>query len=86
MWTIHDFLAYGLVVGCVTKGYKGCPICGPNIIVQYSKRMRKMVYTSHRCRLGRTHPYCQKKCWFDGKLETKGTPRPIFPKQTLQNA
>jgi hypothetical protein len=33
MWTIHDFPVYGLVMGCVIKGYKGCPICGPDIIV-----------------------------------------------------
>ncbi len=47
MWTIHDFPTYALVVGCVTKGYKGCPICGPNIVARYSKHMRKMVYTCH---------------------------------------
>jgi len=45
MGTIHDFLAYGLIMGCVTKGYKGCPICGIDIVVRYSKRMKKMVYT-----------------------------------------
>jgi hypothetical protein len=28
MWTIHDYLAYGLVVGCVHQGYKACPIVG----------------------------------------------------------
>jgi len=33
MWTIHDFPVYGLVMGCVTEGYKGCPICGHDIIV-----------------------------------------------------
>ncbi len=32
MWTIHDFPTYGLVVGCDTKGYKGCPICGLDTI------------------------------------------------------
>jgi hypothetical protein len=32
MWIIHDFPTYGLVVGCVTKGYKRCPICGPDIV------------------------------------------------------
>jgi hypothetical protein len=44
MWTIHDFPIYALVVGCVTKGYKGYPVCGPSIVVRYSKHMRKMVY------------------------------------------
>ncbi len=28
MWCIHDYPAYGLVSGQVTKGYKGC---GPNV-------------------------------------------------------
>jgi hypothetical protein len=70
-------------MGCVTKGYKGCPISGHDIIVWYSKHMKKMVYTCHRRQLNHTHPYHQNKCWFNDKLETKGTPRPIFPKQTL---
>jgi ssDNA-binding Zn-finger/Zn-ribbon topoisomerase 1 len=48
MWTIHDFPTYGHVARCVTKGYKGCPICGPNTVARYSKRMKKMVYTSDR--------------------------------------
>jgi hypothetical protein len=48
MWTIHDFPAYGLVAGCVTKGYKGCSICGPDIVAQYSKHLKKMVYIGHR--------------------------------------
>jgi hypothetical protein len=29
MWCIHDFPAFGITVGCVTKGYHACPICGP---------------------------------------------------------
>jgi hypothetical protein len=58
MWTIHDFLAYGLVARCDTKGYKGCPICGLDTIAQYSKHMKNMVYTGHRCQLGCTHLYC----------------------------
>ncbi len=30
MWSIHDLPTYGLLVGQVTKGYKGCPTYGPN--------------------------------------------------------
>ncbi len=29
MWCIHDFPTYGIMAGCVTKGYHACPICGP---------------------------------------------------------
>jgi hypothetical protein len=61
MWTIHDFPALGLVSGCVTKGYKACPNCGPNTIARYSKPMQKMTYTGHRRLLGRSHPYRKKK-------------------------
>jgi hypothetical protein len=25
LWMIHDLPAYGIVVGCITKGYQGCP-------------------------------------------------------------
>jgi hypothetical protein len=29
MWCIHDFPTFRIMVGCVTKGYHACPICGP---------------------------------------------------------
>jgi hypothetical protein len=31
MWNIHNFLAYDLFVGCVTKGQVGYPPCGATI-------------------------------------------------------
>jgi hypothetical protein len=34
---IHDFLVYGLHFGQKTKGYKGCPTCGPNTTNGHSK-------------------------------------------------
>ena len=36
IFCIHDFPAYGMVAGCVTKGYLGCPVCGPNTISRRS--------------------------------------------------
>ncbi len=44
MWTIHDFLAYGLVVGCVHQGYKTCLICGPDLTVCHFMELGKVVY------------------------------------------
>jgi hypothetical protein len=44
LWTMHDLLAYGTVVGCAVKGYQGCPICGPNTVTQRSRALRKNVY------------------------------------------
>ena len=44
MWTLHDFPAYGLLSGLTTKGYKGCPVCGPSTVSRQSKILRKNVY------------------------------------------
>ncbi len=44
MWMIHDFLAYGLVVGCVHQGYKAYPICGPNLTSWHSLELGEVVY------------------------------------------
>ncbi len=45
MWTIHDFPTYGMIVGFVTKGYRGCPICSTHTISCRSKAICKNVYT-----------------------------------------
>ena len=31
LWCIHDYLAYGLTSGQVTKGYRACTECGPHV-------------------------------------------------------
>ena len=39
MWGIHDFPAFGNLSGCVTHGYKACPVCGddtPSIRIVYT--------------------------------------------------
>jgi hypothetical protein len=42
MWTVSDFLAYGLISGLCTKGYLACPICGPNTISREAKGPKKL--------------------------------------------
>ncbi len=44
MWSIHEFMAYGLFVGCVTKGLVGCPPCGPTTKSWSSRKLTKVVY------------------------------------------
>jgi hypothetical protein len=44
IWGIHDFPAFGMVSGCVTKGYYGCPICGPHTQSRCSRALRKNVW------------------------------------------
>ena len=57
MWTIHDYPAYGLISGCATKGYQGCPMCGPNVDSRYSRALRKNIFGGHRRYLRKNHPY-----------------------------
>jgi hypothetical protein len=76
MWTISDFPAYGLISGQQTKGYHGCPCCGP---LTDAKRIRgpsgdKIVYMGMRKRLPPNHEYKTNKR-FNG-LEEHGTAPP----------
>jgi hypothetical protein len=54
-WTVNDFLAYGLLSGQQTKGYKGCPICYMQTYTDYSTSCKKMVYLGMRCWLCPEH-------------------------------
>ena len=57
IWGIHDFPAYGNLSGCVTHGYKACPVCGdhtPSIRLHHS---HKVVYTNYRMFLNMDHPF-----------------------------
>jgi hypothetical protein len=71
IWCIHDFPAYGLASGQVTKGYKGCPECGPYVTTRRSLALGKNVYLGHRRYFNRGHPYRRQKRPFDGKEEVR---------------
>lgn len=45
LWSLHDFPAYGVVSGSVTKGYVGCPCCGENTVSRRSAPLRKNIYS-----------------------------------------
>ena len=57
MWGIHDFPAYGNLSGCVTHGYKACPICGENTQSTRLEHSKKVVYTNYRIFLSADHPF-----------------------------
>ena len=44
IFTMNDFPSFGMVAGTMTKGYKGCPNCGPETESRRSKALRKNVY------------------------------------------
>jgi hypothetical protein len=71
IWSIHDFLAYGLFVGCVTKGLVGCPTCGPTTKSWYSKNLKKIIYCGNLQYLPQTHPYQQAQSAFNGETKNK---------------
>lgn len=74
LWTIHDYPAYGLVSGCATKGYQGCPICGPQVDSRFSKSLRKNIFQGHRRYLPQNHHFRFMRDAFNGKEEHRGKP------------
>lgn len=83
LWTIHDFPAYGIVAGCLTKGFKACPICGPNTKARYSSALHKCVYDNQHCMwLPPNHPY-RSSTAFDGLTENKGNPTRMSGEDTI---
>ena len=84
LWTISDFLAYGLISGLCCKGYKGCLECGQDTDARMAKtgdvlpngrvKGSKIVYGGIRRYLPRHHPYRQ-NTRFNGKAEHRCIPR-----------
>lgn len=58
LWCLHDYPAYGIMVGVTIKGYRGCPKCGIIMCGQYSTSLCKIVYGDcHRLWLLVDHPW-----------------------------
>ena len=75
LWTVNDFPAYGLISGQVTKGYKACPVCGPNVVTRRSKALKKNVYLGHRRQLPMAHQWRRQRANFDGQPDMRPPPR-----------
>jgi hypothetical protein len=84
LWYIHDFPAYGLTSGQVTKGYRGCTECGPNVTTRRSKALEKNVYLGHRRYLSRWHPYRRLRQAFNGQQEDRAPP-PILTGSNIKD-
>ena len=69
MWVIHEFPAYGTMVGCTNKRFCVFPICGKNKDSMYLKYSRKCVYMGHRRYLPINHKYRSQKRPFNVKYE-----------------
>ena len=44
IWTICDFLAYGIMAGCTTNGSVGSPVCGEGFTSRRSKVLHKNLF------------------------------------------
>ncbi len=86
MWAIHDLLAYGLLLGKVTKGYKGCMACGLNTCNRHSKKLCKSTYIDHHRWLTLDHPYQRNANDFNGKFERRLAPNVMQGFQVLDRA
>jgi len=88
LWTIHDFLGYGIVVGVAHQGYVACPICGPNFKGEHSVELGKHTYTQTRRWLTEGHPYklARMKDHFDGQIETRNKPINVTTEEQLAQA
>jgi hypothetical protein len=84
LWTIHDFPTYGIVAGCVTKGYKSYPICGPGTISRRSAALKKNLNDNqHRRWLPAEHPW-RESLGFDGKEESREPPIRVTGEDVLR--
>jgi hypothetical protein len=54
MWTIYDFLAYGIVFGCQHQGYRACPPCGIDIVSSGPKNLGNQFFREVKGGCGKT--------------------------------
>jgi hypothetical protein len=68
MWNIHDYLTYGLLVGCQMKGYMACPLRDLMADTKHSSHLKKNIYQGHQHYLSTHHPYQRNCVTFSGHL------------------
>jgi hypothetical protein len=85
MWCLHDFPAYGLISGLTTRGFKGCPVCGPHTISRRSAILRKNVYCNcHRRYLRQDHHFRGADAAFDNEPNDEIESPPLTGNQTIR--
>jgi hypothetical protein len=58
LWSIHDYLAYGIFAGWRVSGKLGCPICGKETYCFWLDKGGKFCYFNcQRCFLPLNHPF-----------------------------
>ena len=86
VWTIGDFPAYGMLAGCATSGFVGCPICGEGYRSRRSKLLHKNVFCKCARRfLDEDHPMRTDEINF-GEVELRNAPVPVSGQEAKANA
>ena len=77
LWSIHDFMAYGIFSGWSVHGRLTCPICGNETDCFRLDFGGKISYFDcHRCFLPQNHPFRQQRNAFrKNTVVTKGPPK-----------
>jgi hypothetical protein len=74
LWSIHDFLVYGIFSGWCVYGNLTCPICGKDTdCFRLDFRKKICYFDCHRCFLPLDHLYTPKNCFQKGYYCEKGT-------------
>ena len=86
IWTIGDFPAYGVLAGCTTNGFVGCPVCGEGFRSRRSKALHKNIFCgcSRRWLLEMDHHMRFDAEQF-GTVEQRVAPTPVTGDTVLQN-
>jgi len=77
LWSIHDFMAYGIFAGWSCHGMLTCPICGNDSDCFRLKFGGKISYFDcHRCFLPENHPFrFQRNAFRKDTIVTKSPPK-----------
>jgi hypothetical protein len=85
LWCVHDYPAYGMVSGHVTKGYRGCVCCGPYTKSRRYYHLKKNVMDDqHRVFLNADHELWRNSVDFRGREEHNACPPDITGEDILR--
>ena len=87
IWTIGDFPAYGMLAGCTTNGFIGCPVCGEEFRSRRSKVLHKNIFCkcARRFLVEEDHHLRRDEVNFD-EMEQRVAPTPVTGQLALANA
>ncbi|XP_059636458.1 uncharacterized protein LOC132278633 [Cornus florida] len=84
IWTIHDFPAYAMTSGWMTKGYMACPNCNKRTCSCYLSHGKKICYLGTRIFLSSEHAYRKRYKQFNGEKEERQPPKQLIGDDILE--